>query len=183
MSLFSLIILCILHWFLLPASLSSPAPVISHNLYPHPTPSVPSSTSYTSFPSPPHLYLLLVSSLSLPPAFIFPPFPYSPLTVTSPSSTLSKSSVHSSTSIIPHALISRVPFSRNVCHIYPLFCVKSVVPQPQLCGMDRLAPLLLIFMIRNSLVSVANINSTARVVVTWTQIPSGRNRSTNTNSL
>jgi hypothetical protein len=58
-----------------------------------------------------------------------------------------------------------------------------VVPQPQLCGMDRLAPLLLIFMIRNSLVSVANINSTARVVVTWTQIPSGRNRSTNTNSL
>jgi len=102
---------------------------------------------------------------SLPPAFIFPTFPYSPSNLTS-SSSLSKSSVHSSTSIISLAVISPVPFSRNGCHIYPPFCVKRVVPQPQLCGMDRLAPLLLIFVVRTLLVSVANINSTAQVVVT-----------------
>jgi hypothetical protein len=180
-----LIILCILHWFLLPASPSSPAPVISHNLYPHPTPSVPSSTSYISFSSPPHfsLYLLLVSSPSLPPAFIFQHFPYYPPTLTSLSSSLPKPSVHSSTSNKSLAAILPVHFSRNGCHIYPPFCVKCVVQQPQLCGMDRLAPLLLLFMLWTLLVSVANINSTAQVVVTWTQIPSGRNRSTNLTSL
>jgi len=66
-----LIILCILHWFLLPASLSSPAPVISRNLYPHPTPSLPSSTSCISFLSPPYFSPSSFSFFSFSPSCLY----------------------------------------------------------------------------------------------------------------